>query len=35
VEVRDAGMLESALARPQQLLAYGGTDVDIPTLATA
>jgi death-on-curing protein len=33
--VRDAGMLESALARPQQRLVYGGTDVDIPTLAAA
>lgn len=33
--VRDRGMLESALARPQQLLAYGGADVDIPALAAA
>lgn len=33
--VRDAGMLASALARPQQLLAYGGPDVDIPALAAA
>lgn len=33
--VRDQGMLESALARPQQRLAYGGLDVDLPALAAA
>ena len=33
--VRDEGLLESALARPQQLFAYGGTDVDMPALAAA
>lgn len=33
--VRDRGMLESALARPQQLLAYGGAEVDPPALAAA
>lgn len=33
--VRDQGMLESALARPQQLLSYGGADVDLPALAAA
>lgn len=33
--VRDTGMLESALARPQQLFAYGGEEVDIPALAAA
>lgn len=33
--IRDPGMLESALARPRQLLAYGGADVDIPALAAA
>ncbi len=32
--VRDEGALASALARPQQLLAYG-QDVDIPALAAA
>ncbi|TVS11726.1 MAG: type II toxin-antitoxin system death-on-curing family toxin [Gammaproteobacteria bacterium] len=32
--VRDEGALASALARPQQRLAYG-QDVDIPTLAAA
>jgi len=32
--LRDRGMLESALARPRQLLAYGN-DVDIPSLAAA
>ncbi|MBN1379999.1 MAG: type II toxin-antitoxin system death-on-curing family toxin [Gammaproteobacteria bacterium] len=33
--VRDQAMLESALTRPQQRLAYGGTDVDLPALAAA
>jgi death on curing protein len=33
--VRDAGLLQSALARPQQLLTYGGADVDPPALAAA
>lgn len=33
--VRDAALLDSALARPQQLLAYGGADVDMPALAAA
>lgn len=33
--VRDRGLLESALARPQQLAAYGGQDVDAPALAAA
>jgi death-on-curing protein len=32
--VRDAGLLQSALARPQQLAAYGG-DVGIAQLAAA
>lgn len=34
--IRDKGMLESALARAQQLQAYGGEEsVDIPALAAA
>lgn len=33
--VRDRGALESALARPRQLFAYGGEDVDMPALAAA
>lgn len=33
--IRDQGMLESAVARAQQLQAYGGTEVDIPALAAA
>ena len=33
--VRDRAGLESALARPRQLLAYGGEDVDLPALAAA
>ncbi len=33
--VRDSGMLESALARPQHKLAYGGDEVDVPALAAA
>lgn len=32
--VRDPGMLESVLARPRQVLAYGA-DVDLPALAAA
>lgn len=33
--IRDRGMLESALAKPRQCLAYGGSDVDLPTLAAS
>ena len=33
--LRDRTMLESALARPQQLLAYGGADVDPAARAAA
>ncbi len=33
--VRDRGLFESALARPQQLAAYGGTDINAPALAAA
>jgi death-on-curing protein len=33
--VRDAGLLESALNRPRQLLAYANPTPDIPTLAAA
>lgn len=33
--VRDPGALDSALARPRQLFAYGGEDVDMPALAAA
>ena len=33
--VRDRGLFESALARPRQLAAYGGTDIDAPALAAA
>lgn len=33
--IRDEGMLDSALARPKQRRAYGGTEVDIPSLAAA
>lgn len=33
--VRDRGLFESALARPQQLAADGGVDVDVPALAAA
>lgn len=33
--VRDQAMLESALARPQQRLAYGGIETDLPALAAA
>ena len=33
--VRDQGLLESALARPRQLFAYGAEDTDLPALAAA
>ena len=33
--VRDRGLLESALARPRQLAAYGGVAVDAAALASA
>lgn len=33
--VRDRGLFESALAGSQQLVAYGGADVDAPALAAA
>lgn len=33
--VRDPGALDSALARPRQLSAYGGEEVDMPALAAA
>ena len=33
--VRDRGLFESALARPQQLAVYGATLVDAPALAAA
>ncbi len=33
--IRDRGMLESALARPQQLYAYGGQDVDLVAMAAS
>ncbi len=33
--VRDRGLFESALARPQQLAVYGDTLVDAPALAAA
>lgn len=33
--VRDQGMLESALARPEQAFAYGGAAVDVVVLAAA
>lgn len=33
--VRDRGLFESALARPRQLAAYGGGDVDASALAAA
>lgn len=33
--IRDHGLLESALAKPQQLYAYGGNNVDVPALAAA
>ena len=33
--VRDAGLLESALSRPRNLLAYGQPKPDLPALAAA
>ena len=33
--LRDTGLLESALARPQHLFAYGGAEVDMPALAAS
>jgi death-on-curing protein len=33
--VRDAGLLESALARPKNLLAYSGSAPSLPVLAAA
>jgi len=33
--IRDAGLLESALARPQNLLAYSDQNVSLPSLAAA
>ncbi len=33
--VRDLGLLDSALARPQNLAAYGGDTVDVAALAAA
>ncbi len=33
--LRDHGLLESAIARPQQMAAYGGPEVDAPALAAA
>ncbi len=33
--IRDRGLFESALARPQQLAAYGSGEVDAPALAAA
>ena len=33
--VRDRGLFESALVRPQQLAAYGDSEVDAPALAAA
>lgn len=33
--VRDQGMLESALARPEQTFAYGGVGMDVVELAAA
>lgn len=33
--VRDAGLLQSALARAEQLMAYGGGEVDLAALAAA
>jgi death-on-curing protein len=33
--VREIGLLESAMARPRQLFAYGDPSPDIPTLAAA
>lgn len=33
--IRDSGLLQSALARPRHLFAYGSPDVDMPALAAA
>jgi death-on-curing protein len=33
--VRDTGLLQSALAGPRHLFAYGGTDVDMPARAAS
>ena len=33
--LRDESLLESALARPQQLHAYGGADTDLASLAAS
>jgi death-on-curing protein len=33
--IRDRGLLESALARPRQIFAYGSADTDMPALAAA
>ena len=33
--VRDRGLLQSALAKPRNLLAYGGEGVDLPALAAS
>lgn len=33
--IRDKGMLESALAKPRQLQAYGGVQIDIPAMAAS
>jgi death on curing protein len=33
--IRDEGLLQSALGRPQQLLNYGGAEVDLAALAAA
>jgi death-on-curing protein len=33
--IRDRAMFESAMARPEQLFAYGGGEVDIPEMAAA
>ena len=33
--IRDEGLLQSALARPQQLMAYGDPPPDLATLAAA
>ncbi len=32
---RDEGLLQSALARPENLIAYGGEDIDAAALAAA
>lgn len=33
--IRDEGMLASALARPKQKWAYGGSEIDFPAMAAA